>query len=88
MPAGLEKEEKEPGRAGPVLNQEEEDQTRHGQGQGQNQVQATYRNQEALLSQDVAEVRRKKDQLLAKMREIDDQNHVSRQAPRGRYNPL
>lgn len=84
MPAGLVKEEKEPNRAGPVLNQEEEGQIRHGHVQEQ----ATYWNQEALVSQDVAEVRRKKDQLLAKMREIDDQNHVSRQALLGRYSPF
>lgn len=84
MPAGLEKEEKDPNRAAPVLNQEEEEQIRHGHVQEQ----ATNRNQEALVSQDVAEVRRKKDQLLAKMREIDDQNHDSQQAPLGRYSPL
>lgn len=84
MPAGLEKAEKDPSRAGPMLDQEEEDQIRHGRVQEQ----ASHRNQEALVSQHVAEVRRKKDQLLAKMREIDDQNHISQQAPLGRYSLL
>lgn len=78
MPAGLKKAEKDPNRA------EEEDQIRHGHVQEQ----ATNRNQEALLRQDVAEVRRKKDQLLAKMREIDDRNHVGLQGLLGRYSPL
>lgn len=67
-----------------MLAQEEEDQIRHGRVQEQ----ASHRNQEALVSQHVAEVRRKKDQLLAKMREIDDQNHVSQQALLGRYSLL
>lgn len=60
-----------------MLNQEEGHQVGHGHVGGQ----ATHLS---LVSQDVAEVRRKKDQLLAKMREIDDQNHVSEPAPLGR----
>lgn len=84
MPAGLEKEEKVLKTAGPVLNQEEEEQIRHGHVQEQ----ASNRNQEASVSQDVAELRRKKDQLLAKMREIDYHNHVRQQdGPLGRYSP-
>lgn len=80
MPAGLEKEEKDLRRA----EEEEEDQLRRSHAQQQ----ATDRNQEASLSRDGAELRRKKDQLLAKMREIDDQNQVGQQAPLGRYSPL
>lgn len=66
---------------GSLLSQEEADQIRHGRVQEQ----ATNWIQEALMSQNVAEVRRKKDQLLAKMREIDNQKHVSQQAALGEY---
>lgn len=59
---------------GSLLSQEA-DQIRHGRVQEQ----APNWIQEALMSQNVAEVRRKKDQVLARMREIDDQNHVSQQ---------
>lgn len=64
---------------GSLLSREEADQIRHGR----LQEQATNWIQEALMSQNGTEVRRKKDQLLAKMREIDDQNHISQQAAFG-----
>ncbi|TNM95000.1 hypothetical protein fugu_017759 [Takifugu bimaculatus] len=66
----------EESRVGSLLSQEEADQIRHGRVQEQ----ATNWIQEALMSQNVVEVRRKKDHLLAKMREIDDQIHVRQQA--------
>lgn len=67
-----------------LLSQDEEDRIRHGRVQEQ----ATNWIQEDLVSQDGAEMRRKKDQLLAKMREIDNQNHVSQQDVLGGYSPL
>lgn len=76
-------EEKGRSRVGSLLSTEEADHIRHGRVQEQ----ATNWIQEALMGQNVAEVRRKKDQLLAKMREIDDQHHVSRQAALGGYTP-
>lgn len=80
----MEKEQNDRNRVGSALRQEEEDQIRHGRVQEQ----ATNWIQEALISKNVAEVRCKKDQLLAKMREIDDQNHVTQKAMLGRYSPL
>lgn len=67
-----EKEEEDRKRISSLLNQDEESNMKHGH------VQEEIRkwNQDALADHQAAEeARRKKDQLLAKMREIDRQNH-------------
>lgn len=67
-----EKEEEDRKRTSSLLNQDEESSMKHGH------VQEEIRkwNQDTLANHQVAEeARRKKDQLLAKMREIDRQNH-------------
>ncbi|CAF91955.1 unnamed protein product [Tetraodon nigroviridis] len=65
---------------GEILGEERHGERQQTERHSHAQQQATDRNQEASLSRDGAELRRKKDQLLAKMREIDDQNQVGRQA--------
>ncbi|XP_013999096.1 lebercilin [Salmo salar] len=71
---GWEKEEEESKRR---LYKEEENRKRRGQVQEE----VARRNQEALASQEVAEAeRRRKEQLLAKLREIDKQNEPPQNA--------
>ncbi|XP_031692601.1 lebercilin isoform X2 [Oncorhynchus kisutch] len=71
---GWEKEEEESKR---LIQKEEENRKRRGQVQEE----VARRNQEALASQEVAEAeRRRKEQLLAKLREIDKQNEPPQNA--------
>ncbi|CDQ96653.1 unnamed protein product, partial [Oncorhynchus mykiss] len=71
---GWEKEEEESKR---LIHKEEENRKRRGQVQEE----VARRNQEALASQKVAEAeRRRKEQLLAKLREIDKQNEPPQNA--------
>ncbi|XP_071019663.1 lebercilin [Oncorhynchus clarkii lewisi] len=71
---GWEKEEEESKR---LIHKEEENRKRRGQVQEE----VARRNQEALASQEVAEAeRRRKEQLLAKLREIDKQNEPPQNA--------
>ncbi|XP_042177477.1 lebercilin [Oncorhynchus tshawytscha] len=71
---GWEKEEEESKR---LIHKEEENRKRRGQVQEE----VARRNQEALASQEVAEAeRRRKERLLAKLREIDKQNEPPQNA--------
>lgn len=67
-----------------MLKQEEELQMRHSRVEEL----ATNRFQEASASQDPARSRCRKDQLLAKMHEIDVENHSSQHPALGEYRPF